>query len=49
MVRFEMAEPETLDWVPGLATERLSTFQVRVIDPAVPAADVPPPAPPLAL
>ena len=38
-----MAEPETFDWVPGLVTERLSTFQVSVIDPAVPAAVVPPP------
>src|ERR1022692_3704592 len=33
MVRLVIAEPDTLDWVPGLVTDRLSTFQVRLIDP----------------
>ena len=41
-----MAEPETLDWVPGLVTDRLSTFQLSVIEPAVPVVAAPPPAPP---
>ena len=45
MVRLVMAEPEVLVWVPGLVTDRASTFQVRVIEPAVPPpASVPPPA-----
>ncbi len=41
-----MAVPETLDWVPGLVTERLSTFHVSVIDPVLPAVLLPPPAAP---
>ena len=48
IVSAEMAEPDTWVWVPGLVTERLSTFQVSVIDPAVPVAEVPPPAEPVA-
>jgi hypothetical protein len=46
IVRPPMAEPETLDWVPGLVTDRLSTFQLSVIEPAVPVVAAPPPAPP---
>ena len=48
MVSEETAEPETFDWVPGLVTESWSTFQVRVMEPAVPAPLVPPPAEPAA-
>jgi hypothetical protein len=44
--RAVMALPETLEWVPGLVTGRLSTFQVRLMAPAVPAAEVPPPGEP---
>ena len=47
MVRLEMAVPDVFVWVPGLVTERASTFQVRVIDPAVPAVSLPPPAAPV--
>ena len=43
-----MAEPVTVDWVPGLVTDRLSTFQVTEIDPAVPVDAAAPPAPPVA-
>ena len=43
-----MAVPDTFDWVPGLVTDRLSTFQVSVTEPAVPADAVPPPAEPVA-
>ena len=46
MVRLVMAEPEALVWVPGLVTDRASTFQVRVIEPAVPAVVVPAPGRP---
>ena len=46
MVRPEMADPDTFDWVPGLVTDRTSTFHVSVMEPAVPAAPVPPPAEP---
>ena len=49
MVRVVMAEPDTLDWVPGLVTERLSTFQVRLTEPAPPVAPVVAPPPPLPL
>ncbi len=49
MVRALTAVPDTLDWDPGLVTDRLSTFQVREIDPAPPVALVPPPPPPLPL
>ena len=49
MVRLEMAEPETLDWVPGLVTDRLSTFQVRETDPLPPVLPVVAPPPPLPL
>ena len=48
MVRALMALPDTLDWVPGLVTDRLSTFQVRVTPPLAPAASFPPPAAPAA-
>ena len=42
-----MAEPEPLVWVPGLVTDRTSTFQVSVMLPMVPALPLPlPPAPP---
>jgi hypothetical protein len=47
MVRLVIAEPDTLDWVPGLVTERLSTFQVRVTDPELPVVLLPPPAAPV--
>ena len=47
MVRLLMAVPEVFDCVPGLVTERASTFQVKVIEPAVPAASLPPPAAPV--
>jgi hypothetical protein len=47
MVRELMALPETFDWVPGLVTDRLSTFQVSVTEPAVPVASLPPPAAPV--
>jgi len=46
MGRPPMAEPDTFDWVPGLVTDRLSTFQVRLMVPAVPVVEVPPPAEP---
>lgn len=46
MVRALMALPDTLVCVPGLVTDRLSTFQVRVIDPLPPAVWLPPPLPP---
>jgi hypothetical protein len=47
MVRVLMALPDTLDCVPGLVTDRLSTFQVREIEPPAPAASFPPPDAPL--
>lgn len=46
MVRVGMDDPDTDERLPGLVTDRLSTFQVRLIDPAVPAVEVPPPEPP---
>ncbi len=46
-VRFEMAEPDTLDWVPGLVTDRLSTFQVRLMYPTVPFVEAVPPIDPV--
>jgi hypothetical protein len=49
MVRELMPLPETFDWVPGLVTDRLSTFQVRETDPALPELPLLPPAPPLEL
>jgi len=49
MVNPEMAVPDVFDWLPGLVTDRLSTFQVRVIEPLAPAAALPPPPPPLPL
>ena len=48
IVRVLMAVPDTLDWLPGLVTERLSTFQVRVMVPPVPVEPVPPPPEPVA-
>ena len=47
MVSVLMAEPETFDCVPGLVTDRLSTFQVRVTEPEVPLASLPPPDAPV--
>ncbi len=44
-----MALPVELVWLDGAAADRLSTFQVRLIDPLPPAAAVPPAAPPLRL
>ena len=45
MVRGEMPVPETLDWLPGLVTDRLSTFQVSETVPAPPAPWLVPPLP----
>jgi hypothetical protein len=45
MVRVGMADPDVFDCVPGLVTERLSTFQVREIEPLPPVAAEPPPLP----
>jgi hypothetical protein len=47
MVRVLMALPDTFDWVPGLVTDRLSTFQVTEIDPPPPPPPEPPAEPPL--
>ena len=47
MVRLLIAEPDTLDCVPGLVTDRLSTFQVREIEPPEPVASFPPPDAPV--
>ena len=46
MVRELMALPETLDWVPGLVTDEMSTFQVSVTEPAAAATPLLPPAAP---
>lgn len=46
MVRVGIDDPDTDERLPGLVTDRLSTFQVRLIDPAVPVVEVPPPEPP---
>lgn len=45
MVRLEMAVPDVLLWVPGLVTDRLSTFQVRETAPAPPELPLLPPPP----
>jgi hypothetical protein len=46
MVRVGIDDPDTDERLPGLVTDRLSTFQVRLIDPGVPVVEVPPPDPP---
>ncbi len=49
MVKVVMAVPDVLVWLPGLVTDRLSTFQVRAMVPDAPPAPVVPPEAPLLL
>jgi hypothetical protein len=49
MVRELMPLPEAFDWVPGLVTDRASTFQMRLMEPVPPVPPVPAPVPPLLL